>query len=177
MTGRGDWMQTYTGRTFYPLDPRPEDIDARDIGHALSMIIRFGGHCRRFYSVAEHSLIIADHVPESDALWALLHDASEAYVNDLVRPLKYALPAYRRIESKVMIAIRKHFRLPAKPDSIKQVENRLLLTERQQLMAPPPKPWFVDDLEPLPVNIQCLDPATAKQAYLSRLATLIREDQ
>ena len=51
-----DWIQTYSGKKFYPLDPRPEDIDIRDIAHALSLNCRFNGHCRCFYSVAEHSV-------------------------------------------------------------------------------------------------------------------------
>lgn len=55
----GDWMQTFTGRQFWPMDPRPEDLDILDIAHALSLLCRFGGHCQRFYSVAEHSVHVS----------------------------------------------------------------------------------------------------------------------
>lgn len=57
---RGDWMQTYTGRRFYPLDPRPDEIDPEDIAHALSLLCRYGGHVDRFYSVAEHCVLMSE---------------------------------------------------------------------------------------------------------------------
>ncbi len=92
---RGDWMITYTGRRFWPLDPRPEDVDFRDIGHALSLICRYGGHVRRFYSVAEHSNLLAryffDRQMMGAARLALIHDAPEAYVGDTIRPIKRSL--------------------------------------------------------------------------------------
>src|SRR3990167_8105269 len=85
----GDWIQTYMGSAFYPLDPRPEDVDIRDIAHSLSLMCRFNGHCTKFYSVAEHSL----HVVEGVAFttnWntfemrrALLHDSAETYLSDV----------------------------------------------------------------------------------------------
>lgn len=92
---RTDWMQTYTGARFYPLEPDAELIRIADIAHALSNICRFGGHSARFYSVAEHSVLLSR---EFFAGWhyklvALLHDAAEAYLGDVPRPLKY-LPEY-----------------------------------------------------------------------------------
>jgi hypothetical protein len=66
---RGDWIQTATGRPFWPIDPRPEDIDIEDIAHALSMLCRFGGHCLRFYSVAEHSVLLSQYVAPEHKLW------------------------------------------------------------------------------------------------------------
>jgi hypothetical protein len=75
---RGDWMQTFTGRRFWPLDPRGEDVLIEDIAHALSLLTRYGGHCTRFYSVAEHSVLLARAATPENALWLLLHDASEA---------------------------------------------------------------------------------------------------
>ena len=56
---RGSWMQTFTGRQFFPLDPHPNDVDPVDIAHALSLICRYGGHTRRFYSVAEHCVLLS----------------------------------------------------------------------------------------------------------------------
>src|SRR5271156_4912831 len=80
------WIQTFTGKKFYPFNPKPQDIDIRDIAHALSNICRFTGHTKRFYSVAEHSRNVAKLVPAHMKLQALLHDASEAYLCDIARP-------------------------------------------------------------------------------------------
>ena len=77
---RGDWIQTYLGIQFWPLDPRPEEVMLFDIAHSLSNMCRFTGHCREFYSVAQHSVIVSQNVPREDAAWGLLHDASEAYM-------------------------------------------------------------------------------------------------
>ena len=82
------WIRTHTGLRFDLLDPRPEAIDPRDVAHALARLCRFGGHVRRFYSVAQHSLLVADLAPLGLELPALLHDASEAYLGDVVAPLE-----------------------------------------------------------------------------------------
>jgi uncharacterized protein len=87
-TRTGDWIQTYTGKQFWPLSPLPEDIVIEDIAHALSMQCRFGGHVRTFYSVAQHSVHVSLLVEPQYALWGLLHDAAEAYLVDLPRPIK-----------------------------------------------------------------------------------------
>lgn len=70
---------TYTGRQFWPLDPRAEDIDIRDVAHHLSLICRFNGAGRAFYSLAQHSCLVADTLDAPLKLWGLLHDAAEAY--------------------------------------------------------------------------------------------------
>ena len=79
----GSWLQTYTGIQFWPLDPRPEEIDIQDIAHALSLLCRFNGHCQRFYSVAEHSVHVSTILAPEFGLWGLLHDAAEAYLSDI----------------------------------------------------------------------------------------------
>jgi hypothetical protein len=139
MIGRGDWMQTATGRQFWPMDPRPHEVFIEDIAHALSMICRFGGHCRRFYSVAEHSVLIARAAASEHKRWALLHDASEAYIGDQIRPLKKHLAAYREAEQKIMRAICVRFGLHLdQPASVKALDLALLMDERDQSMAEPP---------------------------------------
>lgn len=138
----GDWMQTYTGRQFWPLDPRVEDIDILDIAHSLSLQCRFAGHCLRFYSVAEHSVLISRAVPASAGLYGLLHDASEAYLLDVVRPLKPHLPGYREMEQRVTDKIAARFGLPMQmPPEVKAADNRLLLDERDQNMRPTAHVW------------------------------------
>ena len=82
------YLSTYTGKKFYPYDPRPEQICIEDIAHGLSMLCRFAGQCRFFFSVAEHSIAVAHLLPANLKLFGLLHDASEAYLVDLPRPVK-----------------------------------------------------------------------------------------
>src|SRR5438128_5709421 len=102
---RGDWMQTYTGRRFYPLAPAIEDVDLRDIAHSLAHQCRYAGHVDRFYSVAEHCVLLSRAVPAEYALDALLHDAAEAYVVDVPRPLKRNLAGYAEIEDRALSTI------------------------------------------------------------------------
>lgn len=169
---RGDWMQTRTGRAFWPLDPRPEEVDPFDIAHALSMICRFGGHTDRFYSVAEHCLLMSYAVSPENALWALLHDATEAYMGDMIRPLKRSMPAYVLAEDHLMTVICDRFGLDYTfPAEVKAADNRILLDERAALMSAPPLPWNQDEasVQPLGVTIYAYHPAAARDLYLRRL--------
>lgn len=134
---RGDWMQTYTGRKVWPLDPRPEDIDLTDIAWALSHQCRYNGHGRFFYSVAEHSWLMAQHFlaegQANDAVGALLHDASEAYLGDCVRPLKRSLPEFKAIERVVEEAIYARFRIED-PSPAVHAADRLILTDERNAL-------------------------------------------
>jgi hypothetical protein len=168
-------MQTHTGIAFWPLDPESSEIDPRDIAHALSMLCRFGGHVKRFYSVAEHCVLMSRAVAPEHALWALLHDATEAYLVDLPRPVKRMLPQYSRAESNLMDFICSRFGLdPAEPAEVKDADNRILITERDALMAAtPPLPWVgLEELEPLPVQIGAWMPSVAEYRYRERLSEL-----
>lgn len=187
---RGDWMQTFTGRAFYPMDPQPGDIDPVDIAHALSLVCRYGGHVKRFYSVAEHCVLIANYLYETTgdrdlALWGLLHDAPEAYIGDMVRPLKRSMPAYREVDDKIMTVIAERFGLGAyvtTPDGfpifgfiplpVKDADNRILLTEKAALLSEPEIPWhpFFETITPLPVDVIGWDPEVAETEYLRLLA-------
>lgn len=130
------WIQTYTGKRFYPLAPNPEDICLDDIMHALRLQCRFAGHCKRHYSVLEHSVRVARLLPQEFRGWALLHDASEAYISDLARPLKY-LPefaGYRQIEANLMAAICQHFGLPIEqPEIVDRADKAMLWWEYKAL--------------------------------------------
>lgn len=134
---RGDWIQTYRGIRFYPLDPRVEEIDPRDIAHALAHQVRFSGHTRGHYSVLEHSLRVADLVSPENRLYALLHDASEAYLQDVARPLKqlpeFAL--YRQAEADLMRIVEQRFQLrPGQPEEVDRADKAMLWHEYQALM-------------------------------------------
>jgi len=175
MTGRGDWMQTFTGRAFYPLDPRVEDIDPLDIAHALSLLCRYGGHVQRFYSVAEHCVLMSEVVAPVNALWALLHDATEAYLGDMIRPLKHAMPDYRAVEDQLTQVICNRFGLGWDcPADVKLADNRILRDERDALMAEPPMPWHsIEQVPALGVEIQCWSAQEAEARYLARLELLL----
>jgi len=167
MNGRGNWMQTATGRQFWPMDPRPHEVFIEDIAHALAMICRFGGHCSRFYSVAEHSVLIARAAAHEHKLWALLYEAAEGYIGDKIRPLKPYLGGYREAEQKIMRAICVRFNLQLDlPPSIKALDLALLMDERDQAMVEPPQPWDVD-VAPLGVTLEFWSPARAKREFLS----------
>jgi hypothetical protein len=138
-----DYIRTYTGKKFYPLEPRPEDICIEDISHALSRIVRFTGHCEKLYTVGEHSIRCAFLAHDEGysvklQLYALLHDASEAYCSDVNRPLKQNLPEYIKIEDNVMDKVWEHFNLPKPTEEeyrlIKLLDNTLLINEMKQLM-------------------------------------------
>lgn len=172
---KGDWMQTISGRQFWPIDPRPEDVDIEDIAHALSMLCRFGGHCVRFYSVAEHSVIVSRHVPPEDSLWALLHDASEAYIADIVRPAKRFIPGYREAEDRIMAAICAAFGLQLDmPATVARADSAILADEAGQIMGAAPKQWHLPE-PPLGARIIGLPPVEAKAAFLQRFAALTQE--
>jgi uncharacterized protein len=99
----GEWIVTFSGIHFYPLDPREDEILVMDIAHALSNIARFNGHTKYFYSVAQHSLFVSKELEHRGyspyvCLAGLLHDGSEAYICDIPTPLKNMLPDYKRME-------------------------------------------------------------------------------
>lgn len=170
----GDWMQTFTGRAFYPLAPDAADIDPADIAHALSLLCRYGGHVRTFYGVAEHCVLMSYAVRQENALWALLHDATEAYMGDMIRPLKVVMPDYREAEARLMSAICTRFGLdPVCPAEVKAADTRILHDERAALMSTPPQPWAaIESVPPLGVHVEGWDPATAERMYLNRLCEL-----
>lgn len=172
---RGDWIQTFTGIEFYPLDPKPEEILIEDIAHALSMQCRYAGHVREFYSVAEHSVRVAEIVPPKYRLWGLLHDASEAYLIDLPRPVKRYSDIgrlYREAEDSLMIAICERFGLTWEdpmPAPVERADKAMLWVESQALLPSHPcwAEWraLTDGTERTIEST--LGPAEAEGAFLS----------
>jgi len=165
-------MQTISGRQFWPIDPRASEVDLYDIAHALSMMCRFNGHCERFYSVAEHSVYVSDICPPEHAKWGLLHDASEAYIADIVKPAKPFIAGYKEVEANIMRAVCQRFGLPViEPMEVKVADNAILADEAAQIMGEHPKAWE------LPVaasgtKILGWSPSEAKGMFLMRAAEL-----
>lgn len=111
----GDWMMVASGRQFWPLDPRADEVEIGDIANALANSGRYNGHTRHFYSVAQHSVELARwFLAKGDrplARWALLHDAAEAYSGDIIRPIKPFLTEFAPIEARLERVVWQRFGL------------------------------------------------------------------
>jgi hypothetical protein len=168
----GDWIATNSGIRYWPTDPYPEDVVIEDIAHHLSLLCRFGGAVDLFYSVAQHSVYCAAHVPEDLALEGLLHDATEAYLGDMVRPLKQGSELgrlYRSVEQLNRWAIAKRFGLKQiEPAEVKVVDDRLLVTEARDLGERlRPDQWAVwGTVVPYSWKVEPVSPAAAERAFL-----------
>lgn len=135
-------VYTYTGRLVDVLDPSPADIALEDIAHALACTCRFNGHCSGFYSVAQHSILVAQICGDR---WGLLHDAAEAYLGDVIRPLKTGLmlstghwiERWQEMEDRLLDAIAKRFRA-TRPDPavLQRADDQALATEIRDLINP-----------------------------------------
>lgn len=175
----GHYIITYSGNKIYFSDIRPEDIEIEDIAHSLSNVCRYTGHCKWFYSVAEHSVWASTHAPLGEALNALLHDAAEAFMCDMATPLKRFLDAtnptlskrLRGIEDRIMTAVHAKFggSWPMSA-AVKEVDHRMLATEMYQLMPAGVETPYA------PYLGLCLtapfSPAEAKAAFLARFYEL-----
>lgn len=174
---RRDWVSTFSGQPFYPLDPLPADVRIEDIAHALSQLCRFAGHTRQFYSVAQHSVIVSEICGSGPvALWGLLHDASEAYLSDIMRPVKHAheLSGYRQVEALVQAAICQRFALEvAQPDLVSHVDQLVLRAEQRDLMNMPPGWYPKGDAHPTPISP--MPAALAERQFLRRFKALSAE--
>ena len=171
---KGDWMQTYTGKQFWPLDPRPEEVFIADIAHALANVCRFGGHCLQFYSVAQHSIIVSEIVPYEYALWGLLHDAAEAYLGDVIKPIKSEMTQYKDAEYAVLDAILTRFGLSyPEPKEVKTADVVALATEQRDIMVEAPEKWsFGADISPMKKIITPMTPTEAESKFLERFEIL-----
>jgi uncharacterized protein len=175
------FIQTVSGRRVNPFALAHGDVDIDDIAQALANQCRFGGHCRRFYSVAQHSCLVADLVcrqggDSTAGLWALLHDAAEAYLSDLPHPLKHFSEfgrLYRDAEDRLQQTICEFFALPLKPPAaLRDADRALLAAERRTLMA---DAWEWPELQgvaPAEVEIDPWPPEPALHEFLRRYRNL-----
>lgn len=169
------WILTATGKRIDLLHPDPKLICLEDIAHSLSRLCRFNGHTGPHYSVAEHSQRVADIVPDEYQLDALLHDATEAYVGDMTRPLKQLLPRYQDIEHGIWLAICERFQInPVLPACVHKADMVLLATERRDLMPKHEDEWLcLVGVDPLPKPIKPVSAPHAKYLYFATVQKLL----
>lgn len=180
-------MQTHSGAQFYPFDVRPGDFDIEDIAHALSNQCRFAGHTREFYSVAQHSVLVSNEVERlfgkshpmcvEWSLLALLHDAPEAYIGDLVRPIKEtaAMAPYRLLDHEIGTVLAEQFKLDNSSTAwgvVKACDDLLLAWEARDLMGDPE--WAQAMPSPPPEKIEPWTMTLGRAVFLSRFSELTR---
>lgn len=167
MTG---WIQTFSGVAFSIENASPEDVRIVDIAHALSHACRFTGHVKTFYSVAEHSVRMLSLCQSRHAMrQALLHDATEAYLVDVPRPVKPYLKGYAELETKIARLIGERFgvTLEPLPAAIKHYDAIMLSTEKRDLMGPGDPRLHWDNMpEPLEGFIRPWTSEHAKHLFL-----------
>lgn len=139
-----DYVSTYTGKKFHFLNPQPDEIDLEDIIHALSLICRYNGAVKHHYSVLSHSINVCTYVYEKtnchkQALAALCHDFSEAYITDIPRPIKPYLSNYMDIEANITKAINDKFGIPEMTDFIHYVDKNIVRAEAEALFLHTPE--------------------------------------
>jgi cytochrome P450 len=178
----GGWQQTFTGKRFFPLDPRIEEICIEDIAHGLSHgAYRFAGQCDDPYTVAQHCCMVSDYCTPWFKLEGLMHDAAEGYLGDLSRPLKHSalMAAFREIEKRVQDVINEAFDLPCTPEIssyVKALDNRAVVTEKLHLFTRQLPRVTTGGFEPLPVAyITVWGAKQAEEEFLERFYKLQRE--
>jgi len=154
------------------LDPTNCTFTIEDIAHGLSNVCRFAGQCEPFYSVAEHSFHVSCIVPDEHAYAGLMHDAAEAFIGDIAKPLKVLLPEYKAIEQVMEAAIFERFDVPALGPEVKHADVVMLATEQLALMKNRDDWEYTRGKTPANVTIHAWPPATAKAMFLQRYAIL-----
>lgn len=166
-------IATATGQYFNFLEPDPLLIDIRDISTGLSNTCRFGGQCKRFYSVAEHCVLMSHIVPERFALIALMHDAAEAFTGDIPKPLKQLLPDFAVIEERVEFAVSQAFGIPVKlPPEIKTADRQMLCAEQMQVMGNSDEWVHTQATKPAEITVRFWTPPQAEEQFTARFNEL-----
>jgi hypothetical protein len=169
----GPSIMLQSGAWFDFAAPHSSPFTIEDIAHGLAHICRYSGQCNGFYSVAEHSLLVSETATGFE-LEALMHDAAEAFLGDITRPLKQMLPDYKRIEGDVERAIFSRFGIQTPiPREVKQADLRVLAAEQRQIMPRGTDDWLRgQDVIPAPIVVRNLPPVEAKRAWLERFEVL-----
>lgn len=183
-----NFFETYNENAFHfrEEDVHLNEFDIEDIAHALSLCCRYNGHVNKFYSVAEHSVLLSDFVYNhygtklyeawggwtyKKSLQLLMHDASEAYISDMPAPMKQLLPDFNHMEDYVERAIFEYFDIPLPDQFVKELDTRILIDERTQAMPGTGKhKWFYESLntKPLGLKLHFWEPEQAEEEFLSR---------
>jgi 5'-deoxynucleotidase YfbR-like HD superfamily hydrolase len=164
------------GGTYFDYEaPDASVFTIEDIAHGLAMTCRFAGQCRRFYSVAQHSVHVSERVHADHAYQGLMHDAPEFAIGDMVKPLKMLLPGYVVIEKRVEAAVfeRFHVQTPL-PSAVKEADIRMLATEQRQLMRNEDNWQYTRGMPPFDFEIPVWTAEEAKAKFLARFAKLAR---
>lgn len=178
------FIETYTGRKFYPLFPDVSAISIIDVAHALSNQCRYSGHVRDFYSVAQHSCLLATHAerkmkaPPIDCLQILTHDAPEGYLVDIARPVKQYMPEYRKWDYGIDGVFRNWLfgeNPPPMPSYKDELDSRIIIDERAQLMSASGNDWGHGALQPLGIDIEPWAPRRAETQFLLQYAAYTAE--
>lgn len=174
------YIETFNGHRVTILDPKAEQICISDIAHSLSMQCRYTGHCKRFYSVAEHSVWVARMCAPEYALWGLLHDGTEAYLADIATPIKVHLSNYKVLEHGMALKVAERFGVDLTEEverHVKWWDIQVLRREAELLMPSGGQGWVVniDNPEPIPqISIQCWSPEEARDKFLAEFERLTR---
>lgn len=167
-----NWIQTLTGKKIFLDSPQPGDFDILDIAHGLALTCRYSGQCGRFYSVAEHSINVMQHLPDELKFAGLMHDASEAYIHDITRPVKcwlnaHGLNVYHLLEDNFMLAIAERFEFQYPINHlVKYVDNKVILTERRDVVEDQDLDWEIPG-EPYPESTMEFSINTAVEMFLA----------
>lgn len=172
------WMNTLSNTQFDIFDPEPSNVSIHDIAHALSNVCRYSGQCMFFYSVAEHSLLMSKLAPSDLKLFALLHDAAEAYMGDMIRPHKKIFTDFVTVEKHLIRAIFQAFGIEAFLDNveakaeIKRLDNILLASEKRVLFPNTSLDWGLTEPEDSNITIRGLSPNLIHVRFLATFASL-----
>lgn len=174
----GPTIMLANGTYFDFLNPEGAVFGIDEIAFALSNLCRFNGHCSSFYSVAQHSVLVSNIVPVRDSFAGLMHDAAEAFVGDMCKPLKCLIQDFGVIEKRVESVVFSRFGLPSQlPESVKLADRRALRTEQRDLMGAGDHVWqFTEGADPVPGRIVPLGPEDARQLFLRRFQELAAPD-
>lgn len=178
------WIWSKNNRKLSLLNYSVEDVDIDEIAHALANTCRFGGHCKRYYSVAEHCVIMSEIMEEEFAhtglmLAALLHDASEYMLTDVPKPFKGLMPEYEKYEDKIMSVIEEKFDVNCRSEVIKQVDKEMVISEAKALFDTPEwiETWPYQPIEDFESKyLACHEPDAAYFSFMSRFRELISCD-
>ena len=178
---KGAWIETFTGKKFYPLDPRQQDVCIEDIAHSLSQQCRYTGHTERFYSVAQHSMELSIYSqlrgePVETNLYYLLHDAHEAYVGDMTAPMKLnfeelgLLEVWNKVVNNIDGVIFKKYGIL---DAVirDDYDKRILLDEKKEFFPRSQNNWELD-LVPLGITIDVMSEKMSEYLFLKRFKQL-----